>query len=166
MKSSHDSVKALVGVAGLEKILVLNKEKNGSSIAYAEGKPRKEWTQLALRSGGFTYPPFELTNVSWRITFIGNGAQARKFLTIASGFGLHFKVVSASDAMFTKSSFLSVLTEKQRRVLTSAYSLGFFDTPRRIDTRKLAESLELGKSVTIEHLRKAQKRLLNELLTS
>ena len=166
MKSNQDNIKTLVGFAGLQKIQILARDKDGSSIIYAEGKTQKEWIRLTSNLEDMHILHLSLTPEGWRITFIGNDVQVKKFLNAVSKFGLHSTIASASNAMFANSSFLSVLTDRQRKVITSAYSLGFFETPRRIDTRGLAKSLNLGKSVTIEHLRKVEKRLLREILAS
>ena len=154
----------LVGVAGIRKVQPLSLEKSGAWLVYGEGRPRKEWVELASRSGGYLYPPFELTSERWRITFIGSQSQVKKFLLNIDGIGLNYKMASATDARFVASEFLSPLTSKQRDVLSVAYARGFFDTPRKAGVRDLATILKLGKSAVVEHLRRAEKRILDEIL--
>lgn len=158
------AVRDLVGVAGMTRVQELSKEEDGSFLVYGRGKPMKEWMRVASYAGGHAYPPFELTPDRWRITFIGSEGPVKRFLKMLEKSGLHYRVVAATDARFEAKSFLSVLTPKQRRVLVSAYRLGFFDTPRRIGTRELGRSINLKRSATTEHLRKAQKRLLSQVL--
>jgi predicted DNA binding protein len=57
------------------------------------------------------------------------------------------------------------LTEKQRTVLSSAFDNGYYDMPRRIDSKELAEKLDLRSSTFIEHRRKAERRLLASVLS-
>jgi len=156
----------LVGIAGMTKVQVLSREKDGSYTIYGEGKPRKEWMKIASNSGGYVYPPFELTPEKWKITFVGSETEAKRFFKTLDGFGLRYGIAAAADAKFASSSFLSVLTDKQRKVLSTAYSRGFYDTPRRMGVRELAQLVNLHKSVVVEHLRKAQKKLLDEILVS
>lgn len=161
-----DEVKDLVGIAGMTKVQELSKEKDGFFLIYGEGRPKKEWMRLASNPGGYVYPPFELTPDRWRITFIGGEAPAKRFFKMLEKARLHYRIVHATDAKFAASSFLSALTEKQRKVLVSAYEQGFFDTPRRIGVRTLGQSMKLGKSAVVDHLRKAEKRLLDEILAN
>lgn len=56
------------------------------------------------------------------------------------------------------------LTEKQFEVLLFAYKSGYFDNPRRVTLRELAQMLGLSPSTVKEHLRKAQKKILEEII--
>jgi predicted DNA binding protein len=59
---------------------------------------------------------------------------------------------------------LNALTEKQRRVLTTAYRLGYYNLPREIDSERLAKRLNLKRSTLVVHRRKAELRILANLL--
>ncbi|KUK27899.1 helix-turn-helix domain-containing protein [Thermococcus sp.] len=59
---------------------------------------------------------------------------------------------------------LSKLTGKQLETLLLAYKSGYFDDPRRITLRELAEMLNLSPSTVKEHLRKAQRKIFEELI--
>ena len=157
--------KGLVGIAGKRKVQELSREEDGSFLIYGSGKPMKEWMKVASYAGGYAYPPFELTADKWRITFIGGEGAVKRFLAMLERFGLHYRIAHSTDARFAASSFLSTLTDQQRKVLSGAYRLGYFDSPRRIGVRELSKSINLRRSAVTEHLRKAQKRLLDEILT-
>jgi predicted DNA binding protein len=49
-------------------------------------------------------------------------------------------------------------------VLITAFNLGYFDRPKRISTRALAEKLDIRSSTFIAHKIKAERRLLAEVL--
>lgn len=68
------------------------------------------------------------------------------------------------DAKFSKDSPLSRLTEKQRKVLVTAYRLGYYDEPRRISSLELAKRLRVNSSTLINHRRRAERHLLAELI--
>jgi PAS domain S-box-containing protein len=53
------------------------------------------------------------------------------------------------------------LTERQATVLKTGYFSGFFDSPRRSSGEAVAETLGISPSTYHQHLRKAQKRLLD-----
>ena len=57
-----------------------------------------------------------------------------------------------------------MIEEKQREVLITAYKLGYYDIPRRINSDQLAEKLGIVNSTLVEHLRKAERRLLAQVL--
>jgi len=59
---------------------------------------------------------------------------------------------------------LSKLTGKQLETLLLAYKSGYFDNPRRVTLRELAEMLNLSPSTVKEHLRKAQRKIFEELI--
>jgi len=42
--------------------------------------------------------------------------------------------------------------------------MGYYDVPRRTDSEMVAKALELDKSTVVEHLRKAEKRLLKQVI--
>lgn len=59
---------------------------------------------------------------------------------------------------------LDTLTERQRTVLETAYAIGYYAVPRRISSDELAADLGLEKSTVLEHLRRAERNVLSELL--
>ncbi|NJE31336.1 winged helix-turn-helix transcriptional regulator [Thermococcus sp. 18S1] len=73
------------------------------------------------------------------------------------------RVISVEDAEPEKSP-ISKLTKRQAEVLLLAYKSGYFDEPRKVTLRELAEMLNLSPSTVKEHLRKGLKRLLDETL--
>lgn len=55
------------------------------------------------------------------------------------------------------------LTEKQRSVLRAAYLAGYFDWPRGTTAEELADTLDISSPTLHNHLRKAQRSVLDEL---
>ncbi|WP_265112125.1 helix-turn-helix domain-containing protein [Halosolutus halophilus] len=58
----------------------------------------------------------------------------------------------------------SLLTERQREVVTEALTRGYYDWPRKITNEELAEELEISRATLHEHLRKAEQTLLSSAL--
>lgn len=58
---------------------------------------------------------------------------------------------------------LAGLTEKQLRVLRVAHAEGYFDWPRDHSAEQLASRLEVATPTFTEHLRAAERKLLDEL---
>jgi predicted DNA binding protein len=56
------------------------------------------------------------------------------------------------------------LTDKQAAALAAALDIGYFDTPRRASAEDLAAKLGVSPSTAVEHLRKAEKKVLENYL--
>jgi len=56
------------------------------------------------------------------------------------------------------------LTEYEFQVLKEAYESGYFDWPKRTNLDKLAKSLGLSKTTVLEHIRKAERKILKYFL--
>ena len=160
------NLKELVGAVGVTRIEPLSKEKDGSYIAYIEGRPMSHWVRTGSTNEAYQSPPFELTPETWRKTLIGSEAQIRKSLGRLETAGLQFKVVWSGDASFGPGALISSLTEAQRRTLSVAHELGYFDFPRRVRSARLAETLDLSKSTVSEQLRRAEKSIFDQLFNS
>jgi predicted DNA binding protein len=61
-------------------------------------------------------------------------------------------------------SLMAGLTDKQIGVLTSALEQGYFESPARISADEMARLAGLSRSTFMEHLRKAEGKLLSNVL--
>lgn len=61
---------------------------------------------------------------------------------------------------------LDTLTDRQREILETAFDLGYFEVPRNVSTDDVAAELDLDHSTVAEHIRRAERNLLSELLAS
>lgn len=113
------------------------------------------------------YPmmPFGLKDGKVRITLLGDNKQIKEFHEFMDEIGIRYRIVSLMDAKFSPSSPVSALTDKQREAVILAFSLGYFDTPRKISSGELAKKLGIAHSTLAVHLRRAERRLLAEVLT-
>lgn len=115
-------------------------------------------------AGGYLQGPMGHKDGRIRFSFVGSQRQVKAILDGAEQRGLRYRVVLLSDADFAEDSLLHRLTEKQRRILILAYKLGYFDVPKRINSDELAARLNLTGSTVVEHLGKAEHRLLAGIL--
>lgn len=163
---SSDSWNAMQTLHGDGLEMRLLEEGEGDSYTYfVKGKVETLHPGFGHHiSDGYVTTPFEVRNGNLRLTVIGDTAQARNFLRDAERMGVHYRVISLTEAVFSSSSPLSCLTERQREVLTTAYELGYYDRPRRISSKKLAERLGLSSSTLVAHRLKAERRILAAVL--
>jgi HTH DNA binding domain len=157
----------MVGQIGISKAECLARLADGARLVHIEGRPTAEWARFAALTGGAMYPAFQLTPDSWRVTAVGSSDQMRGFLAELRHFKMPYKVLSIEDADLGGPSPklpMDMLTPKQREALIAAYRSGYYDIPKRADSAAVAKALALGKSTTLEHLRKAEKRLLDTFM--
>jgi hypothetical protein len=55
---------------------------------------------------------------------------------------------------------LDDLTDRQRKVLTTAYDMGYYEVPREVTTDDVAANLDVDSSTVTEHLQRAERNLL------
>jgi hypothetical protein len=148
------------------RVQLLEREDAGSFVVLVGWRPRRGslLAEHIESGGGYMVSPFEFSDGRFRITFLGNQKQIQGFLKRAGTLGLSFRVDSVMDASFSPDSPLGCLTEKQRKVVVSAFRLGYYDLPRKLDSDDLAGKLGLVNSTVVEHIRKAERRMLAEML--
>ncbi|MGD6806826.1 MAG: helix-turn-helix domain-containing protein [Candidatus Bathyarchaeia archaeon] len=132
-------------------------------LKHVDGKLRTQ-SQILWEKGGYIVSR-EMWEGKFRITFLGSIHQIKETLKTLESSGIRHRIVSLTEAKFSPDSPLNALTEKQRRILIASYKLGYFDLPRRVSSRQLAENLGLHKSALATHIRKAERRLLEDILS-
>lgn len=58
----------------------------------------------------------------------------------------------------------SLLSSRQSEVLELAYEEGYFDWPRNTDAETLADQLDISHATFLEHLRKAEKKIIDQVV--
>jgi len=117
-----------------------------------------------FRLGGYQGKPFFIGDGKATMTFLGSSAAIKNIMKTMESFKIPFKVLSLSDAKYSHDSPLSDLTEKQRRVIISAFASGYYDIPRRISSEELADKLEIRAQTLVMHRRKAEQRVLEKII--
>jgi len=139
----------------------LLEQDRGACIYYIKGKTVQSSSGTPIRRGIYPMLPFAVRDGKVRVTLVGDNEQIKEFL---ENRGVNYKVVSLTDAKFSLNSPISRLTEKQQEAISLAFRLGYFDTPRKVSADELARKLGLSSSTLAVHLRRAERRLLAEML--
>jgi len=166
-KDPNFKIGDLLSYTGLTntKVELLEQDKEGGYTYFVKGEMSSNTTQQKLSSfGGYLLTPFEIVDNKIRMTFLGKPKQLTALLETCKGIGLHYRVVSVVDASFIPTEPLSCLTQKQREVLVTSFREGYYDIPRRIESRELAAKLGLKSSALIEHRRKAEHRIFSSII--
>jgi hypothetical protein len=164
-KDSTGKVEDLLAGGFLVEAQLLERQKNGAHIVFMRGGPSLSSVLSSIGvEGGYLFPPIEIEEGKVKISFLGSEQQVKKFLEIIDKLGIRYRVVMLGDADFSPLSPLNQLTERQREVLITAHRLGYYDIPRKITSEELAKKLDLVDSTVVEHLRKAEQRLITHIL--
>jgi len=146
----------------LAEVQLLEREKENENEIYTYFIKVKEPHLKAV--GGYLSLPYTVKDGKIKITFLGSAKQVRAFLTTVEAAGVRCRGVSLTDAKFPPHSLISRLTEKQQRAFIAAYTLGYYDVPKRVGLVRLAKRLNLSRSTLDEHLRKAEHRLFYHIM--
>ena len=109
--------------------------------------------------------PLILTQDSMKISFISYEYQLRTVLNQLSQYipKKHLKVASIQDIKHEFTSYHSLLTPRQLEIVESAVKNGYFELPKRVPAKDLAEKFEISVSAFNEHLRKAVRTIFEVL---
>lgn len=108
--------------------------------------------------------PLHKTKDEAVISVMGSEENLRKLL-LALGRISDILEVSVQNPSFSSDDLLSCLTDKQREVMGAARDSGYYQYPRRITATQLAGRLGMSKATALEHLRKAEARLMGAILS-
>jgi len=102
-----------------------------------------------------------------KVTYSCIGAQENliKLIDLIKRHGNKIVNMTFKRAVYEKADILSVLTDKQRETLIAAHKHGYYKFPKKINSEELSKKVNIGKTTMIQHLRKAEGRILDEILT-
>jgi predicted DNA binding protein len=100
------------------------------------------------------------------VCFVGERTEIRDSLdAVQERAGAEVSVQSMSSsgdpARSPREQRLDTLTTTQREVYEHAREAGYYEWPREASTRELAAGLDVSKTTLLEHLRKAESKLLD-----
>ncbi len=99
------------------------------------------------------------------LSCIGAQEELKMFLDLMESMG-EIEKIKFTKATYDSKDLISTLTEKQKEVIELAKKKGYYDYPRGITIEELSKELNISKSTTSEHLRKAEQRLMSEILAA
>ena len=102
----------------------------------------------------------------WQVCFVGERTEIRESLdAVQESAGADVTVQSMSSSgqpgQTPREQRLDTLTTTQREVYEHAREAGYYEWPRGASTRELADDLDVSKTTLLEHLRKAESKLLD-----
>lgn len=147
------------------EILTVLKHEGNRYVIFAKVKFLKKFTGLVKK--------FNI-DVIWDVpsifkkgkmvmSVIGEEENLKKFLDVIKMLG-EVQSISFKKATFNEQNIISCLTEKQKEILIAAKKNGYYSYPRKINSEELSEKVGLSKPTVVQHLRKAEVRLISNIL--
>jgi DNA-binding CsgD family transcriptional regulator len=167
LKDKSMTVTDLLHKGLITNIETLYIEKDGSVVVFIEGRscvpqPPKD---IELPKMLMTHPPDFLDVDRMKVELVGKEDEISKFLQYTSKLSNNsFKILGLTSIDTKGESLLSKLTLRQRQMLLTAYALGYYEVPRKISSDELSRHLNVDKSTIVEHLRKAERKLIGSII--
>jgi len=168
MKQNH-SIEELKDCKNIEIISTIEKDEQSITCLMKGKMPVHYLSKLGNITKKFN------VNVIWDVPSRMNGKELvisaigdeKDINKIAKAYKL---IGTIEKISFTKNflhgiDLLQCLTPKQKEILIKAMEKGYYEYPRKINTNTLSEHVALSKSTTVEHLRKAENRLISTVLS-
>ena len=166
LKDKRMNVKNLIGKGLLTNIEILYKEKDGSEVVFIEGRLCIPQLPKGARLPKLLVarPPDFLDVDRMKVEVLGREMDIKKILQNASRWSNTYKILGLTSIDAKEESLLSKLSIKQRQALLTAFALGYYEVPRKISSEELSSHLNADKSTVVEHLRKAEKKLIDGII--
>lgn len=108
--------------------------------------------------------PFLISNEKLIFSVIGDNKNLTKFIELIKTHAGTETNIAFKKVAYHKHDILSVLTDKQREIIIAAKKHGYYKYPRKVNSGELAQEIGISKGTTLEHLRKAEERLMENIL--
>jgi HTH DNA binding domain len=132
-------------------------------IRYTEAEEAKEQFQESDLGLIHTIPTI-ISLEKFTISMMGERKNLSDFVEMMRNAGT-IRKMSFRKAAYQRADILAVLTDKQREVMVAAFQNGYYDFPKKISSRQLCQKVSISKPTLLQHMRKAEGRILKEIMT-
>jgi hypothetical protein len=147
----------------VSNLLVLQ-NKGREYTCLVKGTFSEDITGFLKTYGSKFEPPVVFENDCLTFNMVGTPEDFQTFVSDAREKGWGLEILSVCDYNPGVSGVFDVLTPRQKKILIDSYRLGYFDQPRRLNAGELAEKMGINKSTLLEHIHKAEKRLIGQII--
>ncbi|OPX64806.1 helix-turn-helix domain-containing protein [Methanoregula sp. PtaB.Bin085] len=144
--------------------LIVLQQKGREYTCLVRGMFSDDITKFVRTYGSRMEHPIVFENDCLTFSMVGDPDDLNMFVKDAAEKGWGLDVLSVCDYIPVISGIFDILTPKQREILLESYRQGFFEHPRKINAGELAEKMGMHKTTLLEHIHKAEKRLIGHIL--
>jgi predicted DNA binding protein len=157
------SIDELTSIGNMDILSVIRSE-GDKHICLVLGHEREDSNDIFKELNLIYTAPSLVSEDRVIVSFISSQNDMARFVELVKA---HIgKVVNMTfkQSTYEKKDLLSILTDKQREIMSAAYRYGYYDIPKRISSEQLSDKVNISKPTLLEHLRKAERRIFTEIL--
>lgn len=152
-------------MGNIEVLSVLKSKDNKHTCLIRYMEPEETRGQFQESDLGLVHTtPTIISPEKFIISMMGEQENLSDFVEMMKNIGT-IRRMSFRRAAYQKADILNVLTEKQREVMVAAYKNGYYDYPKKISSKALSQKISISKPTLLQHMRKAERRMLQEIMT-
>jgi hypothetical protein len=161
-----ESIHDIRTVGDMEILNVLKSEgcKHTCLIRYTEPEETKGMFQESDLGLIHTIPTI-ISLEKFTVSMMGEQKNLSNFTEMMRTHAGTIKKMAVRRAAYQKADILAVLTDKQREVMIAAFRNGYYEYPKKISSRRLCRKVNISKPTLLQHMRKAEGRILKEIMT-
>jgi hypothetical protein len=99
------------------------------------------------------------------VRIVGSSSTLQTAISKLSS-NMEFEITTIGEFDRSRDTPLSMLSERQREVLVTAFNLGYYEHPRETTHGDIADRLRCAPNTISDHLQKAEKKIMTEALES
>jgi predicted DNA binding protein len=152
-------------VGNMEILSVLKSIDSKHTCLTRYTEPEKSKGQFQESDLGLVHTtPTIISPEKFTLSMMGEQKNLSDFVEMIRNAGTILKM-SFRRAAYQKADILAVLTDKQREVMVAAFQNGYYDFPKKISSKELCRKVSISKPTLLQHMRKAEGRILKEIMT-
>lgn len=150
----------------IQTVETLYRMNDGSYAIFISGRYPRSTRRSSWEGKVFVAEPPEFIDANlMKFVLVGEEKALRDYSRETENRRSDYNILSVTPVKAKQESVLSRLTGNQRKALVAAYGLGYYEAPKRITSGEMAKLLKIDKSTLSEHLRKAERRIITNILT-
>jgi len=144
--------------------LIVLKQDGRDYTCLVKGTFSDDITRFVRTYGAKIEHPIVFQDDCLTFSMVGDPEDFHTFVSDAAEKGWKLEILSVTDYDPHVRGIFDILTPRQKTILLESYRMGYFDHPRRINAGELAEKMGMHKTTLLEHIHKAEKRLIGHIL--
>lgn len=99
------------------------------------------------------------------VRIVGSSSTLQTAISKLSS-NMEFEIITIGEFDRSRDTPLSMLSDRQRKALVTAFNLGYYEHPRETTHGDIAAQLGCAPNTVSDHLQKAEKKIMTEALAS
>lgn len=123
----------------------------------------EEVIDAVQRRGIITVTPVVYRNGKMHARVVGGASDLQESIDNLPP-EMNLEIVRVGDFNQSRDTPISSLSDRQQEALLTAFDLGYYDRPREVTHKEVAERMGCERHTASEHLQKAESKVLSEVL--